>query len=594
VTTYGTLQGELNSKAGSAVLLGCHWLRVILDEAHCVRNQRTLASRACCALKADHRWCVSGTIIQNSMDDLLGVMKFLQHEPWCWNSFWKAAISDPANETDPEKREESLRVALDRARRVLNPIMLRRNKDSLSADGTPILTLPPIETKIVKVELSEPEREFYQAVLHQSQTVFAGFEKNGTASKSYFQIFSLLQRLRQTCDHISLTVKSRVDSTDADDDRDDSKKERGTKPASESSDEGLGTQFFENLLAKFAVQEGSGRKKRCPEDRNGNQEPELDSPSKRKAYASSVALSLSQAIEDNATHVKDECAICLETPKIEDAVLTPCAHVFCRECLLGVLHLKGDHKADAEGSCPTCQLSVKPKQVIAMKKRGNNMAAEFLTDTKLAAKTSKSTMERKENARDILLQSIGSVESAKMKAIFTELALIWEADPRAKILIFSHYLGFLDLLRIQLQRQQLTHFRLDGSLRLKEGSSVLAEFRCCPERSVLLMSMSAGGEGLNIVSASACFIVEPWWNSAKEDQCVNRIHRIGQLADTVLVRKFVVADTVEESMVELQKRKAYVADEVYSASGTVDSEASARLSLDDFRLIFRGNQGLTG
>jgi DNA repair protein RAD5 len=336
-------------KTGSGVLLDCDWLRVILDEAHSIRNLRTLASKACCALKADHRWCVSGTIIQNSLDDLLGIMKFLQHEPWCWASFWKAAISDPAKEADPEKREESLRVALDRARRVLNPIMLRRNKDSLSADGTPILTLPPIETKIVKVELSESEREFYQAVLHRSQTVFAGFEKNGTASKSYFQIFSLLQRLRQTCDHISLTVKSRIDSTETEDDSNDKKKDRVKVPASESSDEGLGTHFFENLLAKFALQAGPGRNKRCPEDRNGNQEPDDDNPSKRKAYVSSVAQSLSQAIEDNATHIEDECAICLENPKIEDAVLTPCAHVFCRECLLGVLHFKGDHKADTEG-----------------------------------------------------------------------------------------------------------------------------------------------------------------------------------------------------------------------------------------------------
>lgn len=106
----------------------------------------------------------------------------------------------------------------------------------------------------------------------------------------------------------------------------------------------------------------------------------------------------------------------------------------------------------------------------------------------------------------------------------------------------------------------------------------------------MLISMSAGGEGLNIVAASSCFIMEPWWNSAKEDQCVNRLHRIGQLAPLVRVRKFIVQDSVEERIVELQQKKAYVAGEIYSDEGRTGDLGSARLSLDDFRLIFRSSK----
>jgi SNF2 family DNA or RNA helicase len=73
-------------------------------------------------------------------------------------------------------------------------------------DGTPILTLPPVDSSIVNVRLSDPEREFYNALLERSQSVFEGFLKAGTASKSWFAIFSLLTRLRQACDHVSLTV----------------------------------------------------------------------------------------------------------------------------------------------------------------------------------------------------------------------------------------------------------------------------------------------------------------------------------------------------------------------------------------------------
>jgi DNA repair protein RAD5 len=93
----------------------------------------------------------------------------------------------------------------------------------------PILVLPPVEASIVEVMLSPPERDFYNALLRKSQSMFDGIVQSGTVSKSYFAILSLIQRLRQACDHISLTVSSRVDSSyDAEDfktDNDKSEKE---------------------------------------------------------------------------------------------------------------------------------------------------------------------------------------------------------------------------------------------------------------------------------------------------------------------------------------------------------------------------------
>ena len=137
VTTYGTIQGELQAqlkrkKLGQAVegmkmpgLLGMQWKRLILDECHSIKNNATIVSRACCLLRAERRWCVSGTIIQNSLDDVFALLKFLRHEPWCERSFWKTAV---VNESD-------MNVALDRVRRVLSPIMLRRTKESRDSNG---------------------------------------------------------------------------------------------------------------------------------------------------------------------------------------------------------------------------------------------------------------------------------------------------------------------------------------------------------------------------------------------------------------------------------------------------------------------------
>jgi DNA repair protein RAD5 len=196
LTTYGSMQGELKRK--QPLLTRVKWLRVILDEAHCVRNQNTLASKACCALEAQHRWAVSGTIMMNSMQDLFGIFKFLRHEPWCLPPFFKGTISKPMmiyDSTDQdnvteEERTASLQLVLSRLRRVLSPLMLRRTKDSLTKDGKPILTLPPVETNVIYVDLTPTEREFYQAVLARSLEVFEGFVDAGTAAKSYIQILS--------------------------------------------------------------------------------------------------------------------------------------------------------------------------------------------------------------------------------------------------------------------------------------------------------------------------------------------------------------------------------------------------------------------
>lgn len=540
------------------MLLQTHWLRVILDEAHCIRNQRTLASKVCCNLTAEHRWCVSGTIIQNSLDDVFGIMKFLKHEPWCLPPFWKAAITAPANakpsddDIDPERREESLQTALGRVRRLLGPIMLRRTKDSVTKDGEPILTLPPVETKVVKVEFSETEREFYNAVLARSLEVFDGFMESGTASKAYFQIFSMLSRLRQVCDHIALTVKSKIDddewmsSSGQDQYSDAVSKVAGKAPAKSTTKDtdALGQQFLDGLLKKFY-------EKQSPRKVTKRSADESECPTKRtkdQAYISRVARALTQAVEDNSTHIEEECAICLEHPKIDDAVLTPCAHIFCRGCLVDTLRSQAPAESKdpslissimgcPDGKCPTCQEKVDAKRIIALSKShvgdGNSMTSSFLTEKKPSSSRSikQEVRETQEGnpfavARQILENAVSGTESSKMNAVMQELNAVWTLDPGSKVLIFSHYLGFLDLLGNQLRINGIPFFRLDGSLNLNERMHVLEQFRSSDQSyvpegpsdgntrikkgTVMLMSMSAGAEGLNITAASSCFIMEPW------------------------------------------------------------------------------------
>jgi DNA repair protein RAD5 len=97
--------------------------------------------------------------------------------------------------------------------------------------------------------------------------------------------------------------------------------------------------------------------------------------------------------------------------------------------------------------------------------------------------------------------------------------------------------------------------------------------------------MKACGVGLNLVCASTVFIVDCWWNDAMEDQCVNRIHRIGQKAKIVRMRKFIVSDSVEEKIVKMQEQKKRVASEVLSNQDDVGNNKS-NPTIDDFKAIF--------
>jgi DNA repair protein RAD5 len=542
-------------KRKNPVVLQHHWLRVILDEAHCIRNQRTLASKVCCNLKADHRWCVSGTIIQNSMDDCFGIMKFLKHEPWCFPQFWKAAITAPSSSKaddalNPDVKSDKLQLVIKRVRRVLGPLMLRRTKDTMTKDGQPILMLPPVETKVVEVDLSESERDFYNAVLARSMEVFDGFIRAGTASKSYIQIFSMLMRLRQVCDHIALTVKRTIDDDEwmmsAEDKRPtDGVTQTGSVSNLTTDTDALGKSFLDSLLKKFCEKESTRNSPKRLTD-------EPDTPSKRpkdESYQSQVARALAEAIKEKSSHIDEECAICLDRPKIDEAVLTPCAHIFCRLCLVEVLRAGWEKSNEPsmivskmgcpDGKCPVCQTKVEAKRIISLSKSGDDsggtVTSSYLTKEKsVPARVIKQEVRETQEgnpfvaARRILESAVSGTESSKMKAVLHELMAIWMLDPGSKILIFSHFLGFLDVLGNMLRENQIKFFRLDGRLSLHDRMQVLEQFRLSkfendptndpsmnPDSSiqkgtVLLMSMSAGGEGLNITSASSCFIVEPW------------------------------------------------------------------------------------
>ncbi|GAB2779140.1 hypothetical protein GCM10027275_23340 [Rhabdobacter roseus] len=130
-----------------------------------------------------------------------------------------------------------------------------------------------------------------------------------------------------------------------------------------------------------------------------------------------------------------------------------------------------------------------------------------------------------------------------------------------KILIFSQYIRHLDLFRKYLDQQQVPYAYLDGST--KDRQAQVEYFQNDESLKLFLISLKAGGLGLNLTAADYVFILDPWWNPAIEAQAIDRAHRIGQ-DKTVFTYKFITKNSVEEKILALQRTKRQLADDLIS------------------------------
>lgn len=144
-----------------------------------------------------------------------------------------------------------------------------------------------------------------------------------------------------------------------------------------------------------------------------------------------------------------------------------------------------------------------------------------------------------------------------MSNLYTKLKLILEGSDD-KVVIFSHFIGFIELLKFDFSREKIDFLVFEGSLSNKRRDEVLKNFNMKDGPRILIVSIKCGGVGLNLVSANHVFIMEPWWNPAFEHQAIDRAYRIGQTKD-VFITRFVCAETVEERIKLIQEDKMELA-----------------------------------
>ncbi len=156
--------------------------------------------------------------------------------------------------------------------------------------------------------------------------------------------------------------------------------------------------------------------------------------------------------------------------------------------------------------------------------------------------------------------------SAKMQRLIADVAEV--ISEGRKVLIYSQFTQMLRLIQKQVAVRFGKHVYLDGSI--TERESIVQQFQEDPETQIFLISLKAGGVGLNLTAADYVFLYDPWWNEAVENQAIDRAHRVGR-KDTVIARRYVTAVSIEEKLMRLKERKRSIAEGILDSHADIPS-----------------------
>ena len=358
--------------------------------------------------------------------------------------------------------------------------------------------------------------------------------------KSYTTIFAQILRLRQTCDHPILTRNKDIVN-----------EEEGAAAAADEANGLADDMDLQSLIERFTADSSD----------NG-----VD-PNRFGAHA------LKQIQADNGA----ECPLCMAEP-MDDQAVTGCWHSACKQCLVDYIN----HQRD-KGELPRCFNCREPlniRDIFEVVKDDNTPPAS----PRLSAGGSP--------APKISLRRAGShTTSAKVSALLSHLTRQSKEEPNVKSVVFSQFTSFLDLLEPELNRARIPFLRFDGTMAQKQRAAVLNTFSMPTHELavapmmkgkrgglVLLLSLRAGGVGLNLTSANRVFMLDPWWSWAVEAQAIDRVHRMGQDQE-VHVRRFVVEGSIEEKMLRIQERKKFLA----TSLGMMTEEEKRVQRLEDIK-----------
>ncbi|KAK4504821.1 hypothetical protein PRZ48_002783 [Zasmidium cellare] len=533
LTSYNIVGTEMHGKL--TALMEINWFRVVLDEAHSIRNPGTKVSKACCLLNAQRRWAITGTPVQNSLQDLGALFKFLHLQPFDSPVVWSQYITTPFKNGDP-KVIEQLQI-------LVRSVTLRRTKNTID--------LPDKKVERVRLNFTPDERHLYKQFATKAGIELDGITQGGTRlrGKAYAHILKSLGRLRAICAHgremlhkedleeIQGQTEDGVVILDIGDD--DAEREESSVTEKAAYDHLI---TFSDSLADLC--ESCGHKI-IPEKKNDDEEGSDE--------------------EESEDEDDEEGSDLL-------GYLTPCFHFICPKD-------KERHEKEVQESltqdnyhtCPYCNAHVKFELYPLLKSVFNRIKDERKENRGKAsgAKWDEDTYSGPHTKVKELLR--------ELKQSAEETEQLPPGEPPIRSVVFSGFTQYLDLIEYALDNAEIGCTRIDGTMSVKQRSQALHAFNNIDSVRVLLVSIKAGGQGLNFTAANKAYVMEPGWNPAAEHQAVDRVHRIGQKRD-VTIKHFIMAESVEERILKLQKRKEAIAKLSMDKKKNRGEEAQTRMT----------------
>jgi SNF2 family DNA or RNA helicase len=272
----------------------------------------------------------------------------------------------------------------------------------------------------------------------------------------------------------------------------------------------------------------------------------------------------------------------LEAEQQDDILgyMTPCFHVVCRNCYRGYRERAQQLLAPGQSACP-CLVCGSHVRFEFVELRRDDVDAEHDGPAKVKARDIRKRFDKYDGPH------------TKTKALVEDLLKSKAAsqanpdEPPFKSVVFSGWTSHLDLIELALNAAGITFVRLDGSMTRTARTNAMEKFREDNNVEVILVSIMAGGLGLNLTAGNNVYVMEPQYNPAAEAQAVDRVHRLGQKRPVRTVR-YIMQDSFEEKMLELQEKKMKLASlSMDGQSKALDKAEAARQKLMDLRSLFK-------
>ncbi|KAG2224562.1 hypothetical protein INT45_004407 [Circinella minor] len=488
ITTYSIITTEIGTPENRGTLGSLKYHRVILDEAHEIKNQKTNKAKACFNIESTYRWCLTATPIQNEIGDLYSLIKFLRIEPYNDEAEFKESIKKPFDKlmisNDDEYNEYDNDELFQRLQVLFKSIALRRSKNA-KIDDKPIVDLPAKHIYMIHIDFNSGERIFYDSVAKRAQARLEdAVGPDGKKLKvSYNKVLALLTKLRRVCLHPRLVGGGEDSPNDIQWDEYELLDKARTIPRD----------TVKRIIKKYS---------------NG----------------------------DQAT-----CPLCMDVA-VSPKIIPMCGHLFCEECLNNYITLFSRQNEEQHYNCSECNNEFILKDIISLevffKVHSAGLYEEYFNHHIID--------------KEIRVEDLPT--STKIDKMLEILKQSRKEAKDDKTVIFSQFTSFLDLLEEPLKEHGFKFLRLDGKTPAGQRSKMINTFQKDPKYKIFLISLKAGGVGLNLTAANRVILMDIWWNPAIENQAIDRVHRIGQKKE-VHVHRLFINQSIEDTILQLQEKK---------------------------------------